>query len=51
MGSSHSSEPSQPLAEEVETQVEVEEEEVVEVEEDPVDDFLESSIRWMFGIA
>ena len=49
MGSSHSSEPSQPLAEE--TQVEVEEEEVVEVEEDPVDDFLESSIRWMFGIA
>ena len=49
MGSSHSSEPSQPLAEE--TEVEVVEEEVVEVEEDPVDDFLESSIRWMFGIA
>lgn len=50
MGSSHSSEPSEPLAEEVETQVEVE---VVEDEdeEDPVDDFLENSIRWMFGIA
>ena len=50
MGSSHSSEPSQPLAEEVETQVEVVEEEETP-DEDPVDDFLESSIRWMFGIA
>ena len=49
MGSSHSSEPSQPLAEE--TEVEVVEEVEEEVEEDPVDDFLESSIRWMFGIA
>ena len=48
MGSSHSSEPSEPLAEEAETEVEVE---VVEEEEDPVDDFLENSIRWMFGIA
>ena len=50
MGSSHSSEPSQPLAE-TEVEVEVEVEEVVEVDEDPVDDFLEHSIRWMFGIA
>jgi len=50
MGSSHSSEPSQPL--EVEPEVEVEVEVVEEVEEeDPVDDFLENSIRWMFGIA
>jgi hypothetical protein len=48
MGSSHSSEPSQPL--EVEPEVEVEDVEEVE-EEDPVDDFLENSIRWMFGIA
>ena len=47
MGSSHSSEPSEPLAE-AEPEVEVVE---VEEEEDPVDDFLESSIRWMFGIA
>jgi hypothetical protein len=50
MGSSHSSEPSQPL--EVEPEVEVEVEVVEEEEEeDPVDDFLENSIRWMFGIA
>jgi len=49
MGSSHSSEPSQPL--EVEPEVEVETEVVEEEEEDPVDDFLENSIRWMFGIA
>ena len=49
MGSSHSSEPSEPLAE-AEPEVEVEEV-VEEEEEDPVDDFLESSIRWMFGIA
>ena len=47
MGSSHSSEPSEPLAE-AEPEVEVVE---VEEDEDPVDDFLESSIRWMFGIA
>ena len=52
MGSSHSSEPSQPLAEEVEVEVEVVEEvETPDDLEDPVDDFLESSIRWMFGIA
>jgi len=49
MGSSHSSEPSQPL--EVEPEVETEVVEEVEDEEDPVDDFLENSIRWMFGIA
>ena len=49
MGSSHSSEPSQPLAE---TDVEVVEEVVEEEDlEDPVVDFLEHSIRWMFGIA
>jgi hypothetical protein len=48
MGSSHSSEPSQPLEVEPEVEVEVVEE---EEEEDPVDDFLENSIRWMFGIA
>lgn len=48
MGSSHSSEPSHPLEVEPEVEVEVEPE---EDEEDPVDDFLESSIRWMFGIA
>jgi hypothetical protein len=48
MGSSHSSEPSQPLEVEPEVEVEVVE---VEEEEDPVDDFLENSIRWMFGIA
>jgi hypothetical protein len=46
MGSSHSSEP-EPEPLEVEPEVETE---VVE-EEDPVDDFLENSIRWMFGIA
>lgn len=53
MGSSHSSESSQPLAEtEVEVEVEVVElENEEEDEEDPVDDFLENSIRWMFGIA
>lgn len=50
MGSSHSSEPSQPLEGETEVEVEVEVVEEVE-EEDPVDDFLENSIRWMFGIA
>jgi hypothetical protein len=49
MGSSHSSEPSQPL--EVEPEVETEVVEEVEEEEDQVDDFLENSIRWMFGIA
>jgi len=47
MGSSHSSEPSHPLEAEAETEVEVVEDDL----EDPVDDFLESSIRWMFGIA
>ena len=52
MGSSHSSEPSQPLEGETEVEVEVVEEVEEEVEEeDPVDDFLENSIRWMFGIA
>ena len=50
MGSSQSSLPSQPLAEETEVEVEVVEE-VEEDLEDPVDDFLEHSIRWMFGIA
>ena len=48
MGSSHSSEPSEPLAE---AEPEVEVVEVEEDLEDPVDDFLEHSIRWMFGIA
>ena len=48
MGSSHSSEPSQPLEAEPEVEVEVVEE---AEDEDPVDDFLENSIRWMFGIA
>jgi len=51
MGSSHSSEPSQPLEVEPEVEVETEVVEEVEEEEDPVDDFLENSIRWMFGIA
>jgi hypothetical protein len=51
MGSSHSSEPSQPLEVENVEEVEVEVETEVEEEEDPVDDFLENSIRWMFGIA
>ena len=45
MGSSQSSEQSS-----VEVPDEPQEVEV-EVEEDPVDDFLEQSIRWMFGVS
>jgi hypothetical protein len=45
MGSSQSSEPSSVEVPDPEVAVDV------EVEEDPVDDFLEQSIRWMFGVS
>jgi hypothetical protein len=53
MGSSHSSEQSHEVVPEPEPD---EVEQVEEVEEDPdladpIDDFLESSVRWMFGIS
>jgi len=51
MGASQSSEPSHAVEPDPEPEeVEVEQEDLEDLE-DPIDDFLESSVRWMFGIS